>query len=597
MAESTTTSSKYIPLHPFDSVYTIAFLYVLVRTFYNIFDAARSYSLEVIVYDTFIFFFFSFLLLRMYYHLKNFEMEISKEGSSHFLEILPTKTQIWEKLIRLVLAAVLVFFYYFKISPLYTLLICFSLLIIWDCVVLSGMKSIIPTFIKDGVLVQSLSLKTGQSFYYWQDKDLTNGIKFSKHYLGSFKFWERLTGFAATAFLLFYTKNNPETPNSMPIVFFVLSIFILPSFGQWKIKESYESGWKEIFKNLINPFYMPIQNLIKNLTNNTMDKRKQKKWITIGVAAIIIGAILCFVVWKNGDNSPKVVNNVTTIKIATSKNLWCAMTLIALDKHYFEEEGLKPDVYYQAAGRLCMDALVGGSVDFADVVETNIAYQAFNNTTDLKIHSRIVEAADYTILTTQNSMILTPQDFENKRISFAQATGAESFLFWFMEYNNLLDKELKLIPLQPAGLVDNFIGSGSDAVTTWEPYVSTIQNQKNDLGKLFRADSTGFKGIMTVATKDSWATNNKNTIDAYNRAIQRAAIFLKDSTLSAQRILSEKTGIQIGTIENSWERFNYDYTTNLEKEKLLIADVIRRIKMMSADKKDKIEQDIDNYFK
>jgi len=596
MEGGTTTNSRYIPLHPFDSVYTIAFLYVLVSTFYNIFDATRSYSLEVIVYDIFIFFFFSFLLLRMYYHLKNFEIEISKGGSNHFLEILPSKNQILEKVVRLVLAAVLVFFYYFKISPLHTLLICFSLLIVWDCIVLSGMKSVIPTFINDDVLKQSPSLKSGRSFYYWQDKDLIEGRNYIKHYFGNLKFWERFAGLVATASALAYT----ETPNSMFIVFLVIaalsSIFIFPLFGKLKIKELYDDVRKEIFGNFTQPLYMPIKILINNLINNKMENsKKQKMWLTIGVV-IMIGAISCFVIWKNRDNSPKVVDNVTTIKIATSKNLWCAMTLIALDRNYFEAEGLKPVVYYQAAGRLCMDALVGGSVDFANVVETNIAYQAFNNTTDLKIHSRIVEAADYTILTTQNSKILTPQDFANKRISFAQATGAESFLFWFMEHNNLLDKNLILIPLQPAGLVDNFKGGGSDAVATWEPFVSTIQNQKKDLGELFMADSTGFKGIMTVATKDSWASNNKNIIEAYNRVMEKAATFLKDSTLSAQRILSEQTGIQIETIKNAWERFDYDYTTNLEKEKLLIADVIRRIKMMSADK-DKIEQDIENYFK
>lgn len=244
-----------------------------------------------------------------------------------------------------------------------------------------------------------------------------------------------------------------------------------------------------------------------------------------------------------------------------------------------------------------MDALLGGSVDFANVVETNIAYQALNNIQDLKIHGRIVLANDYTILTTQKSKIITPQDFANKSISYAQATGAESFLFWFMEHNDLFEKRIKLIPLQPAGLVDNFKGGGSDAVTSWEPFVTTIQNQKKDLGNLFRADSLGFKGIMTVATKATWASNNKNTIEAYLRTMQKASKFLKDSTSTAQIILSKETGIPVETIVNSWERFNYDYTSNLDKEKLLIADVIRRIKMRVADKKDIKEQNIESYFR
>jgi len=324
-----------------------------------------------------------------------------------------------------------------------------------------------------------------------------------------------------------------------------------------------------------------------------MTIKEKTKWIIIAISVVII-AIFGIIKYQNLKNSGK---EPTEVRIATSKNLWCAMTLIAVDKHYFEEEGLEPDINYQAAGRLNMDALLGGSVDIANVVETNIAYQSLNNITDLKIHSRIVSANDYTILTTKKSKIIVPQDFKDKSISYSQATGAESFLFWFMEHNGLIDENLKLVPLQPAGLVDNFLGGGSDAVTAWEPFVSTIENQMKDLGELFRADSLGFKGIMTVATKESWAVNNKNTIESYHKAMVKASKYLKDSTASAQIILSNKTGIPIETIVKSWHRFNFDYTQNLDKEKLLTADVIRRIKLMVADKKDVKEQNVEIYFK
>lgn len=319
------------------------------------------------------------------------------------------------------------------------------------------------------------------------------------------------------------------------------------------------------------------------------------KWIIVIASLLAIGIFVIFKIRENKNNNSS--QELTKVKIATSKNLWCAMTLIAIDRHYFEQEGLKPEVNFQAAGRLNMDALLGGSVDIANVVETNIAYQALNNVEDLKVHGRIVSANDYTILTTQKSKIINPQDFQTKSVSYAQSTGAESFLFWFMEHNGLMNSNLKLIPLQPAGLVDNFKGGGSDAVTTWEPFVSTIQNHKKDLGNLFRADSLGFKGIMTIATKGTWAANNKSTIVAYQKAMEKASKFLKDSASTAQIILSNETGIPVETIVNSWGRFNYDYATNLEKEKLLIADVIRRIKIMVPEKKDIKAQNIESYFR
>jgi predicted transcriptional regulator len=174
-------------------------------------------------------------------------------------------------------------------------------------------------------------------------------------------------------------------------------------------------------------------------------------------------------------------------------------------------------------------------------------------------------------------------------------------VFWFLEQNDLLKSNIKLIPLQPAGLVDNFLGGQSNAVATWEPFVSTIQKRKKDLnedlGTIFRADSLGFKGIMTVATKATWAEKNQKLILSYNKAMEKAAKFVKDSTSVAQNILSKETGLPLEIIVNSWERFNYDYKINLENEKILISDVIRRIKFMIPEKKDITEENINTYFK
>jgi len=609
---NSTSNPKYAVLNPFDTVYTILFIFLildfLVKAFISCFAVE---SLEMSFYKAFIFFFLSYQLLRIYYYLKNFEIEISANGDSHFLELLPEKIQPWEKIVRVILAAILVLFAkiqdFFTFNALNfslgTLFFAFLFLTIWDLIVISGLKLEISKLAKeDGTLTDTQAMKSGRLFFYWKNDDKALDVLNIKHYFRNFKFWERCLGLVASLiafiFLIFTSDNKIYFFPVLLLVISIICIILFPFLGKLKINElHYDDVFKELGKNIIEPICKPVINLINNLKNKTMDRTTEKKW-QIGVIATIIVIFASLIIWKVWDNSPKeAFSNTTTVKIATSKNLWCAMTLIALDKGYFEAEGLKPDVNYQAAGRLCMDALVGGSVDIANVVETNIAYQALNNTTDLEIHCRIALTNDYAILTTQKSQIFTPQDFKNKSISFAQATGAESFLFWFMEHNDLLDKSIKLIPLQPVGIIDNFLGGGSDAVTTWEPFVSTIRNQKKDLGTSYMADSIGFKGIMTVATKDSWASNNKNTIDAYNRAMQKASIFLKDSTISAQTILSRETGIPIETIANIWGNFDYEYTTNLDKEKVLIADVIKRIKLMYPDKRNIIEQDIERYFK
>lgn len=270
--------------------------------------------------------------------------------------------------------------------------------------------------------------------------------------------------------------------------------------------------------------------------------------------------------------------------------------MLADRKGYFKGENLEPEINYQAAGRLNMDALIGGAVDVANVVETNVAYQALNQTSNLLVRSRIVSAADYAVITKAGAQIKTEADLKGKHLAYAQATGSESFVYWLLEKQGIKKSEIDLVPLQPAGLVDHFIGSSTEAVATWEPFVTTITTRIKDVGPVFRADTSGFTGIMLVATKKDWAHQNSRVLEAYDRAMERAAQFARDSTDAAQLIIAEQTGLPIENVKSAWSRFDLRYMPITTREKNLVVDVVRRIKAMQPEMKDRQTSDIDSFF-
>lgn len=265
------------------------------------------------------------------------------------------------------------------------------------------------------------------------------------------------------------------------------------------------------------------------------------------------------------------------VRIATSKNLWCALTLIADKRGLFRAHGIEPELKYQAAGRLNMDALLGGAVDVANVVETNIAYQALNSASDLVVEGTIVTAGDYTILTRPGSAIRSAAHLKGKRLAYAQATGAESFLFWYIEKQALPSTALTLVPLQPAGLVDHFVGAGAEAVATWEPFVSTIRARVPKAEVLFEGQAGGFVGIMTVATRRNWADGHRDAIQAYRLAMAQASRFVLEEPAAAQETLATETGIPVETVRAIWKRFDFTYRSPSAADAQLVGDVVRRI--------------------
>lgn len=294
--------------------------------------------------------------------------------------------------------------------------------------------------------------------------------------------------------------------------------------------------------------------------------------------------------------APSVATPTVRLRIATSKNVWCALTLIANKQKFFREEGLEAEIAYQAAGRLNMDALIGGAADVANVVETNIAYQALTRASDLAIHGTIVIARDYTVLTKRTARIKSSAKLRGRRLSYAQATGAESFVFWYLEHENLPRSALKLVPLQPAGVIDHFLGTETEAVATWEPFASAIRDRLKDVDVLFQGDPGSFAGIMTIATRRSWSDAHPAAVKSYGAAMARAARLISEDPTAAQTIVSQETGIPVDTVRSIWERFDFRYRQSSPDDVKLVHDVIGRIVQNVPAMEGHEEPDVSMYF-
>lgn len=614
-------------VHPFDAAYALAFFLLLLYFVSGVVSVAIYSPIDFgdRIFLLMVAFGISGQLLRMYYHLKDFEVHIAAPGQSHFLELLPRGHSKFERAIRLFIAFVLVAFskatYELHMksnvgdlsidqTPAVIVTFCFAFLIVWDVAVWHGLRQTSDT-------PSGEAWNTARRFYYLSEQ--TQEPRLVSYFKG-FKFWERFFGLLASVLAIVYvgTRNNPfEITTALTgfMAIFALMVPVLTLLGHQNSNLRFpdEGVFLGRIKRILKITFLPIFSIIDYYYGeSTMELNKlnvpRRRWalVAIGVSAVIIILVISqhptsqpTDITSIAQDSTAQVNGLATltpIRIATSKNLWCALTLIAHERGFFISESLSAQLNYQAAGRLNMDALLGGAVDFANVVETNIAYQSLNNTRNLAVHGRIVSATDYAILTKASARIRIPQDIKGKGLAYAQATGAESFVFWFLEEESISPSQITLIPLQPAGLVDHFLGGKTEAVATWEPFVSTIQKRSADLGKVFYARSDGFAGIMLIATRRDWATANPLILKAYERVMARAASFAKDSVSLSQEIISEQTGLPLETVISAWKRFDLSYVRTSEREAQLVEDVVRRIQIMLPEMRDRKPEDVHRYF-
>jgi len=223
-----------------------------------LYQSDETIKFEAMVYQFIVAFFFFYQLSRMYYYLKNFEEIIVKKGNNHFLEILSIGYQSSEKSVRLVLALIIILFSKYQ-SQMYflslTLILCFTLLIIWDFIVIAGLKD--KTIDRN-----SESFKTAKSFFYIEDSTLTS----NRIYFRRLKFIERICGLGAAITAFFYqTQDKSNTGTFLFFIFIVTVAVFLHTANKGKYKINENNSNSEFFDDVIRPFYLPIYKLIHNL--------------------------------------------------------------------------------------------------------------------------------------------------------------------------------------------------------------------------------------------------------------------------------------------------------------------------------------------
>lgn len=582
----------------FEIVYSLVFVGSLMVYVADVLLELSSGLNETATYRLGISALLSMQLIRMYWYLHEFEIEIDEPGPRHFLETVSDNCRKSEQCLRILMAVILVTATKIKLpvdgrelAPSLALVVCFGTLLIWDRIVWTDLSGGDPlTICADDDDAPNphqdrwAAWQRAKAFFYLE-KNVVQPTEMG-HYWRSLKFKERTFGLLAAMAALLYTR--------WPLTALLLTALILFGafcsawlFGVMRIAgtEAEETSRRMAAKLLVAPM-IPIFAIFDILRGETrmLIERSRKEIFGAGTLLSMVFVIILGLQGCGGreDSSPDDEQGGSgsesgeVVRIATSRNVWCALTLVSDARGYFEAEGLDARLTYQAAGRLNLDAVIGGAADIANVVETNIAYQAFNPTVDLQVRSRIVTAYDLTILTREDARITNPSDFRSARIAYAQATGAESFLFWFLDRHSL-DDQVTRVPLQPAGVVDHFIGGGTEAVVTWEPFVSAIRSRPIDLGSSFVSSDTAFVGVMLVATRGAWANEHPAALAAYDRAMERASAFIADSTAGAQEIVSEQTGLPLETVEEIWNRFDFSYVPISEMEIALTEAVVRRI--------------------
>lgn len=230
------------------------------------------------------------------------------------------------------------------------------------------------------------------------------------------------------------------------------------------------------------------------------------------------------------------------------------LPIIADQKGLFAEEGLNVHANYVQTGKIAMDAVVSGDLNFGVIVDVNIGFVKFQEGADIKVVSSIAEKYDDAIVARRDQGIERPADIEGKTLAMLTGTTSHRFADLFIDFYKLDRRKITVLNLSPPSIQASVINGQIPAGSVWQPFRYNIQQALGDRAIQFH-DRRIYKCNCLLAIRGDFARDNGGQIRSFLRALIKAEQFVHDHKDEAIAILAKEIDIDPKILTAIWDEY------------------------------------------
>ncbi len=302
--------------------------------------------------------------------------------------------------------------------------------------------------------------------------------------------------------------------------------------------------------------------------NNELCRGKKFFFLTVVIViTVTLSVVVCPLFQAYGQ---KADGQLEKVRLADSTLLPSAPIYVALEKRFFEREGLEISYSRFPTGKEALEAIVSGKADLATAADTPIAFQAMKDTKIYVIATLSSIENLYGIIARKDQGVSSPKDLEGKKIGVAFGTNAHFFLDSFLLFHHIPRGAVRLTNVSNEGLADAIIKGDIQAVSTWEPLLSELRTRLGTNAAFFHDDRGQlYKLTWNVAATQNFVHENPMTVNRFLRALFKAEAFIKGNREEARQITARHLGADKGAFGELWK----SYKSQISLDPLLVENL------------------------
>jgi NitT/TauT family transport system substrate-binding protein len=257
--------------------------------------------------------------------------------------------------------------------------------------------------------------------------------------------------------------------------------------------------------------------------------------------------------------SVKKSGSTEKIMIADGSSINSAPLYVALQKGYFQQEGLQVVCRLFPSGKAALDAVREGRGDLATVADIPVMFAVMEGTRISVLASISESFRENAIVARKDRGIQSPGDLRGKKIGVPAGTAPDYFLDVFLIFHRVPLEKLKRIPLSIDRIPEALEKGDLDAVAIWKPLVLKLQDTLGSIGYIDYGRNL-YHMTWNLAGPEDFVKGNPEAVKKILRALIRGAAFVKEKPQESRKIVAGYLGLTETQVARSWSEYAFQVT-------------------------------------